>query len=154
MLWHFCVFIITCFFIGWITNKIAIWLLFRPYEKKIWLPFISPGIFPKNKNEFAEEISNVVEKKLLMEGGFVSNVKRETGLGILDIMYPGFTDNMIKGLPIKNTIKNNIEKLENEEIEKLVRLVCDKYFFHIEIFGGLLGALIGVLQVFMVRFLF
>lgn len=54
-------------FIGWLTNMIAIWLLFRPYEKytvpviglEIW------GLIPKRRHDIAVQIGNVIEQELL-----------------------------------------------------------------------------------------
>lgn len=54
--------------IGFITNKIAIKMLFRPLnEKRIFglrVPF-TPGIIPKQRHEFAESIGRMVSRELL-----------------------------------------------------------------------------------------
>ncbi len=56
--------------IGFITNAIAIGMLFRPYtEKKIFkmrIPF-TPGILPRQRYSFAESVGNMVQSQLLTE---------------------------------------------------------------------------------------
>ena len=52
--------------IGWITNLIAIRLIFRPY-KPIKLPIINlsiQGVIPKRRYEIATSISKIVEEEL------------------------------------------------------------------------------------------
>jgi len=54
-------------FIGWITNKIAVRLIFHPYEP-LKLPFISysfQGVIPKRRHDIARNVGNIVERQLL-----------------------------------------------------------------------------------------
>lgn len=54
--------------IGYITNDIAIRMLFRPHKAKyilgIHMPF-TPGIIPKEKGRIADSISNVISENLM-----------------------------------------------------------------------------------------
>lgn len=53
--------------IGWITNKIAIKLIFRPLNP-VKIPIIGitlQGVIPKRKGEIAESIGQTVEKELI-----------------------------------------------------------------------------------------
>jgi len=56
--------------IGYVTNAIAIKMLFRPlYPVKIWkfqLPF-TPGILPRERHKLADNIGQMVERELLTE---------------------------------------------------------------------------------------
>ncbi len=55
-------------FIGYITNWLAIKMLFRPFEPKyifgIKVPF-TPGLIPKRRKEIAEAIAKTVEEHIL-----------------------------------------------------------------------------------------
>ncbi len=52
-------------FIGWITNWLAIKMLFRP-RKPIKILFITfQGIFPKNKPRIAEKLGTIVQRDLI-----------------------------------------------------------------------------------------
>ncbi len=54
--------------VGWLTNVLAIWMIFNPYQEKraasIKLPF-TPGVVAKNKGRFALSMGDFVEKELL-----------------------------------------------------------------------------------------
>jgi len=51
--------------IGWLTNYLAIKLLFRPRKPIDFKLFVLHGIFPKNKSRLAERLGNVVQRDLI-----------------------------------------------------------------------------------------
>lgn len=78
-------------FIGWITNVIAIKMLFYPRKPIKVLFFTLHGIFPKNKNRIAEKLGNVVQRDLinftdiknkLQDSDSLSNVKEEIAIKV------------------------------------------------------------------------
>jgi uncharacterized membrane protein YheB (UPF0754 family) len=52
-------------FIGWITNWIAIKMLFHPRTPKKILGITFQGIFPKRQKQFAEKLGRLVSKEFL-----------------------------------------------------------------------------------------
>lgn len=52
-------------FIGWITNKVAIKLLFRPINPVKILFFKFQGVFPKRKDDMAISLADTIENELL-----------------------------------------------------------------------------------------
>jgi uncharacterized membrane protein YheB (UPF0754 family) len=52
-------------FIGWITNWIAIKMLFHPREPKKILGITFHGIFPKRQKQFAEKLGKLVSDEFL-----------------------------------------------------------------------------------------
>lgn len=52
-------------FIGWVTNYIAIKLLFRPYNEICILGFKIQGVIPKRRNEIALNIGKTVNSELI-----------------------------------------------------------------------------------------
>ncbi len=54
--------------VGWLTNVLAIWMIFNPYQKKeiasFKIPF-TPGVVAKNKGRFALSMGKFVETELL-----------------------------------------------------------------------------------------
>lgn len=52
-------------FIGWITNWIAIKMLFHPREPKKFLGVTFHGIFPKRQQQFAEKLGKIVSSEFL-----------------------------------------------------------------------------------------
>lgn len=66
-------------FIGYITNAVAVYLLFRPYRK------IGPfqGLVPRRKAELAASIGRTIENELIDLGGIINNVVQELDLNVL-----------------------------------------------------------------------
>ncbi len=66
--------------IGWVTNAIAIKMLFRPYRPVRFFGLSIQGLLPKRRKEFAESIAKTVEKDLLTVQdivGFLDGVEWE-----------------------------------------------------------------------------
>lgn len=51
--------------IGWITNYIAIKMLFRPYQEMNFIFFKIQGLIPKRRSEIAVSIADTVQKELI-----------------------------------------------------------------------------------------
>ncbi|MCC3145990.1 DUF445 family protein [Halanaerobium sp. Z-7514] len=54
--------------VGWLTNVLAIWMIFNPYQEKYIASFkvpFTPGVVAKNRNRFADSMGSFVEKELL-----------------------------------------------------------------------------------------
>ncbi len=51
--------------IGWLTNYIAIKMLFKPYHPVKIFGFTLQGVLPKRREAFAEGIARTIEKQLL-----------------------------------------------------------------------------------------
>ncbi len=51
--------------IGWITNKVAIKMLFRPINPHKFLGMTFQGVFPKRKDQMAISLADTIEKELL-----------------------------------------------------------------------------------------
>lgn len=52
-------------FIGWITNWVAIKMLFHPREPKKFLGITFQGIFPKRQHQFASKLGKIVSNEFL-----------------------------------------------------------------------------------------
>ena len=66
--------------VGYITNWLALWYLFKPYEPKFLfgIKFLRfHGIIPRQKREMAVSLGNMVGKKLLSPDALVEEMKEE-----------------------------------------------------------------------------
>ena len=66
--------------VGYITNWLALWYLFKPYEPKFLfgIKFLRfHGIIPRQKREMAVSLGNMVGKKLLSPDALVEELKGE-----------------------------------------------------------------------------
>ena len=165
--------------IGWITNYLAIKLLFRPYKRIFYLQ----GLVPKRRNEIIknislsieknlfnfEDIKSIIEKSNLIEEIYssVSYKLRENKLFSLlpnkltdkineymkkvllnhkDEILQGIVTSIESKLDIKSVIEKKLENFSNEDLEKLILNATKKELRHIEILGGILGCIIGIIQ--------
>lgn len=100
-------------FIGWITNLIAVRLLFRPLNPvKLPLGLKLQGVLPARKTELAVTIGNVIEKQLvkpdeiiasLVQDKDIAHLKEAITINVIKILKDklpaflhGFTDKTIK----------------------------------------------------------
>lgn len=117
--------------IGYITNWLAIKMLFRPYERKyifgIPIPF-TPGLIPKEQKRISKSVGDAVGDYLLTEDIIMENIKKgniEEKIEIYIIEYI----NSLKNNDIN--IRELIDKLNIEEYEKIKNNISDKISFTI-----------------------
>lgn len=181
-------------FIGWITNLVAIKMLFHP-KKPVNLGFYRlQGIFPKRQQQFAEKLGKLVAEELLSFDDI--SIKLSDPVKIKK-MLPGIADQMDgflrKKLPdsmpvfsmfigdntinkIKNVFMNEMEVLlpqiihqyvdshkeeldlekivsdkvsgfSSDKLEEILNAIMKKEFRFVELIGGVLGFIIGIVQV-------
>lgn len=179
-------------FIGWITNWLAIKMLFRPRQPVKILGFTFQGIFPKNKPRIANKLGQIVQRDLINFTDIKDRLKDPDALKnfedeiaqrvdmtirerierspILDVIVPDqlisnvhktIVEEIGKNLPnvidtsltkieqkldIHQLVKNKVEAFSDEKLENLLLDITSKEFTFIEIIGGVLGLLIGVIQ--------
>lgn len=179
--------------IGWITNILAIKLLFRPLRpyKIPLLNYEIQGLLPKRKAEIASNIGKTVDEELLSiedilnkmiededKSNIVKAIKIRVNMIIDDKMppiMPSTFKNMIKEyvdtvveeeiaslindlsedlihkatarINIKEMVEDRINAFEMEKIEDIILSIAKKELKHIERLGGILGGLIGLIQV-------
>ena len=178
--------------IGWITNIIAIKMLFKPTNpiriKVLGLEI--QGLLPKRRYEIARIIGETVEEELIdFKEIFEKIVDDENCSRIIDIVknkivqainqkLPILTPQILKNILIQyveeqiekesknvleDLIKNIYEKTSQDikigkiiedkinlfdlaKIEEITLKIAKKELKHIEMLGGILGAVIGLLQ--------
>lgn len=179
-------------FIGWITNWLAIKMLFHP-RKPVKILFITfHGIFPKNKPRIAEKLGTIVQRDLLnftdikdrlQDPDALNNFKEEIASRVDDalrdriekstlasILVPeqliqsvhktiideieanlpavigSSIDKIEEKLDIQQLVQNKVANFSDEKLEQLLLDITSKEFTFIEIIGGVLGFLIGIIQ--------
>jgi uncharacterized membrane protein YheB (UPF0754 family) len=113
--------------IGWITNYIAIKMLFHPRKKILGFQ----GIIPKRKKILSEKISQASLSFL------PSKIDKLTKIPYLGEKIQNY---------IKKEIKTNVNKIEDKELEKIIYNISKKELRFIQILGAILGTLIGIIQ--------
>ena len=63
--------------IGWITNWVAIKMLFRPHREINFGLFKIQGLIPKRRTEIGSGIANIIQNELISVKDVISNIDRE-----------------------------------------------------------------------------
>lgn len=116
--------------IGWITNKIAVWLLFNPKEPRNILGVKFQGVFPKRQHLIAQRIGDLVADDLLSVDSLKSQVFTDENMNHLNYFilskvdyyfeYEFPKDHSFFNLFIGNSTKEKIkERLQDKIYESL-----------------------------------
>ncbi|KUK14087.1 MAG: DUF445 family protein [Synergistetes bacterium] len=184
-------------FVGWITNVIAIKLLFRPHEP-VRIPILGieiQGVLPRRKRAIAKAIAEVVEEELLskndvwaklespeIEDALVRRIlslieKRvkeaypswfpETFLFPISYFLNGWLERklreaipeirdkireeVLERLTLKDIVEGKVNAFDFKEFEGIVMRVASRELRFVEIAGGVLGLLIGFIQLAIIK---
>ena len=106
--------------VGWLTNVLAIWMIFHPYQEKNILgktiPF-TPGVVAKNRSRFADSMGKFVEKELLKANSAAEIIEKnrsEIKNSTLEYFEESNYQQFFKLLAEKNEVlaESILEKLE------------------------------------------
>lgn len=176
--------------IGWITNLLAIKLLFKPLEPVNILGFKIQGLIPKRREEIAKSVGDIVENELLSMNDILDNVLTDENIEqvkyvlktktkeAIERKVPSliiapfkdkiclYVDNVIdeesesviseltdklnnkneSRIRLARIVEEKVNSFELEKIEEIIISVAKKELKHIEVLGGVLGFLIGIVQ--------
>jgi uncharacterized membrane protein YheB (UPF0754 family) len=84
--------------IGYVTNAVAIKMLFRPLREirlfGVRLPF-TPGILPRQRHKLAENIGSIVERQLLTPEIVIARLRQEDVRESLKTIITGYTEQLV-----------------------------------------------------------
>lgn len=124
--------------IGWITNFLAIKLLFKPYEEINILGFKIQGVIPKRRDEIAHNIAHTINSELISIKDITSTINSMELESEIDKIVDNIVENKLKKeliskMPmlamflnddlinkIKDYIKDAIEENKGEIVEVIV----------------------------------
>lgn len=185
-------------FIGWITNWVAIKMLFHPQKPIRILGLTIQGIFPKRQAVFAAKMGKLVSTELLSFDEIKAVITRPENLQALmpqlelaidrflreklttvmpmismfigdktidkiktvlvaeiQQLFPeminGYVASMKDNLDLEKIVTEKVSGFSGEKLEAILYQVMSKEFRFVEILGGVLGFLIGLLQVLIVN---
>lgn len=129
-------------FIGWITNWIAIKMLFHPKQPRRFLGITIQGIFPKRQKHIAQKLGSIVANDLLQVHEITANITQEENLKSLTPFIETHIDGFLKTklkekLPIVSMFvgDNMLQKIKEglmEEIEVLLPQLITQYADQLE----------------------
>lgn len=116
---------LTGFIIGYLTNFVAIKLLFKPLEPKKLFTFKLQGIIPKRRQEIALSLAQSIEKELLGKDDIIDIIDSLDWTGnveasVKDAVARRLSSDKIKNIPIlgflSGGLSSQIEEVLTEEI--------------------------------------
>jgi len=184
--------------IGWITNYIAVKMIFRPRKSINILGLKIQGLIPKRQEELAESIGSIVEshlvsitdiKKIINEPEFhksiveklkekinfflttkltainpmigafltgdllkkVNDILSDEITQILPELIEHFVEHFENNLNFKEMVKDKIKSFDILKLENIILEISAKELKAIEILGGVLGFLIGIVQIIILK---
>jgi uncharacterized membrane protein YheB (UPF0754 family) len=181
-------------FIGWVTNWVAIKMLFHPREPKRILGITLHGIFPKRQQVFAEKLGKMVSAELLSFDDIQQKITNPQNLQKLTPMLEAHVDNFLRNklgeempflsifigdktinslkkifmqeletlfpkvmksyaghlkeeLDLEKIVTEKVAAFSTEKLENILYQIMNKEFRFVEILGGVIGFIIGIIQV-------
>lgn len=178
--------------IGWLTNVIAVRMLFRPRTPRSLLGLKIQGLIPKRRAKLAHSLAQTFAKDILsveelaghlkslpinevvqealaqrtphltegikeeipMAGLFLSDEMIGKAMrrlqGEVEAAIPSIQSSLVKQMtlhfPLQRVLQEKLEGLPLDELEGVVQRVAKHELRAIEWLGGVIGLLIGVLQ--------
>lgn len=123
---------LTGMIIGFMTNWLAIKLLFWPSKKTLGFQ----GVIPKRKEKIAETIA---ENSLKLLPNKIDKLSKTPYIGKKLTNY------------IRKEIALKIKTMDNDELQKIIENTAKKEFIFITFSGALLGFLVGLVQYFVLK---
>jgi uncharacterized membrane protein YheB (UPF0754 family) len=183
---------------GWITNYLAIKMLFHPKKKTKIIFFSIQGIFPKRQHLLAERLGRIVSKELFsfkdIKDRFTStstaieinkvldekledflDVKLKSSMpmlamflnkdskakikdtlhlefqNILPDILNKYSDKLEKDINIEEIVAQKVSTFSSDKLEQILFSIMKKEFKLIEILGGVLGFIIGIIQLLIIQ---
>ncbi len=158
--------------IGYIANRLAIWMLFHPIKPIKIGPFKIQGIFPKKKMAVAERIASVISERVVTRDEimdivreavesrvdenipFVSKLTPPILKGITESLLRyillGITSSFLEGakdeIDVREYIVKKFNEVDDKEFEEMFMDAVGKELRYISLNDALLGALVGALE--------
>ncbi len=165
--------------IGYLANRLAIWMLFHPIKPIKVGPFTIQGIFPKKKGAIADRIASVISERVVtkeevtnivkeaiesrMNGSIpvVSRITPPVLKGITESLLKhvilGITSSFLEGakdeIDVREYIMRKFDEVGDREFEEMFMDAVGKELKYISLNDALLGALVGALEVVVMSFL-
>lgn len=177
--------------IGYITNVVAIRMLFWPKKPVNLVIFKLQGLLPKRQSDIARSLGELVENQLLsvddifdkintpqvqeklvstvasmvrdkldamlpriipsrvtqLIGDSIEKVLRQEASSSIAQLINSERDYITKEIQVKKIVEDKINEFDLDELEGMIKGVSSPELRFIEVLGGVLGFIIGLIQV-------
>ena len=129
--------------IGWLTNWVAIQMLFHPRKSIRVLFWHWQGLIPRRQKQLAAESAEIIEREILQQHMVLHEIKKIEAGPLMEKVATQFENSV----NLKQMIEDNIAAFDLDRLEAIVKQVASSEFRTIERLGALLRFVIGCLQV-------
>jgi uncharacterized membrane protein YheB (UPF0754 family) len=129
-------------FIGWITNRVAIKMLFHPRKPKYFLGMRFQGIFPKRQQQFADKLGKTVSRQFLSYGDIQAQISDPSNLSKIMPLIENHIDEFLRvkltqeipmvGMFIGDKTVALLKQALMKEIETLFPIVMKQYAINLK----------------------
>jgi uncharacterized membrane protein YheB (UPF0754 family) len=129
-------------FIGWITNRVAIKMLFHPRKPKYFLGMRFQGIFPKRQQQFADKLGKTVSRQFLSYGDIQAQISDPSNLSKIMPLIENHIDEFLRvkltqeipmvGMFIGDKTVALLKQALMKEIETLFPIVLKQYAINLK----------------------
>jgi uncharacterized membrane protein YheB (UPF0754 family) len=130
--------------IGWVTNYLAIKMIFRPYTPIKILGFTIHGILPRRKEALAEQIGQTVEQELISHDDIKKAIDnpefhKELSSSVIGAIETVIVEKLGEANPmiamfLSGDLMITIKRMLSEEVEKEIPAFMEKMFDRMEDF--------------------
>jgi uncharacterized membrane protein YheB (UPF0754 family) len=124
--WLFIIPVISAF-IGWVTNWVAIKMLFHPRQPRKILGITFHGIFPKRQRQFAEKLGRLVSEEFLSFEDIETKISDPSNLKKIMPMIENHVDDFLK-----NKLKEQMPFISMFIGSKTINSLKDVFMLEIE----------------------
>ena len=178
--------------IGWLTNRLAIQMLFRPRRPLKIFRWTVQGLIPRRQSERAVRVGEIVESELFNQhlirneiskmdlrphleqlaanivwdrlaprlrsipllGGLVNDkllynlnkIALESLAAETEPLLEKVSSEVEKQIAVKRIVEEKIHAFDLDQLESIVRKLAQSEFRSIEILGGVIGFMVGLIQ--------
>jgi len=120
--------------IGWLTNKVAIKMLFRPINPHKVLGITFQGVFPRRKDKIAMSLADIIEQELLSKEVIMSKILSEDKIAsIKERLKKVIVDKLSEAIPsvismfIGGDTRSFIEKYIDKHGDEIFSQMLDEF---------------------------
>lgn len=185
---------VICALIGWLTNYLAVKMLFHPRKPFRILGMTVQGIFPKRQKALAKNLGQMVQGELVSHEDVVAIINDPSFLKKITEMASGYAETLLnekltainpmiamflngetaakikqlltrelsefipniigktsdeleQRLDFSELVRDKVEAFSMDKLEEILFSIMKKEFRFIEYIGGVLGFMVGLVQV-------
>ncbi len=138
MIWlQFAIIVTIGALIGWITNKVAIKMMFRPVNPVKVLFFTLQGVFPKRKDQMAISLADTIERELLSKEVIMDKILNQENMektkqSVMDALVIKIAENipsvakMFLGDNVEGMIRSYLDKEGDRIFDEMIDTFKDE----------------------------